>query len=251
MLIKARLKGHDFDLITLAELFREGDPAVSADDEGHYLSFVAPDELLDDGARLYEVASLLLHQVNGVARVRSSHFRPVRLVGRFSDDARRQHAVVLAETAEARVRAFSAAVAVDGQQPPAPPAAGPSYVQLARTHLDVAEVLEILGKANPAPDWVELYKVFEIVRDSVGGLKPLERQGWVTAAALDAFTASANRPDISGAQARHARTSPKPPRKRTMTLIEARQMIGVLVTAWLDSCALNADPRTTPSGRRR
>jgi hypothetical protein len=33
VLIKARLKGHEFDLLTLAELFRPGDPAVATDDE--------------------------------------------------------------------------------------------------------------------------------------------------------------------------------------------------------------------------
>lgn len=235
MLIKARLTGHNFDLITLAELFREGRPAVAVDDDGHYLSFVAPDELLDDGARLYKIASSLLRQVNGVARVLRSDFRPVALVGHFHDEVGRQHAVVLAETAEARARVFSPSVAVDGQQATALPAPGPGYLELAGTHPDVAEALALLGEAGPAPDWVELFKVLEIVRDNVGGLKPLKRQGWVAASDLDAFTASANRPDISGVQARHARTSPKPPRKRTMTLIEARQMIDGLVTAWLDS----------------
>jgi hypothetical protein len=41
MLIKARLQGHEFDLLSLAELFREGDPAVAGDDEGYCLSFTA------------------------------------------------------------------------------------------------------------------------------------------------------------------------------------------------------------------
>jgi hypothetical protein len=39
---KARLKGHEFDLRTLAELFREGDTAVATDQEGYYFSFTAP-----------------------------------------------------------------------------------------------------------------------------------------------------------------------------------------------------------------
>jgi hypothetical protein len=59
MLINAHLKGHEFDLLTLAELFREGDPAVAGDHEGYYLSFTAPDELPDDGAQLYDAASVL------------------------------------------------------------------------------------------------------------------------------------------------------------------------------------------------
>jgi hypothetical protein len=98
MLIKARLKGHEFDLLTLAELFREGDPAVAGDHEDYYLSFTAPDRLLDDGSRLYDAASVLLRRVNGVARTLSSDFRPVALTGRFSDEAGRQHQVVLAES---------------------------------------------------------------------------------------------------------------------------------------------------------
>jgi hypothetical protein len=229
--IKARLAGHEFDLVTLGELFREGDPTVAADTEGYYLTFVAADDLMRDGSRLYEVASSLLHRVNGVGRVRGSEFRPVRLVGRFSDDAGREHTVVLAETAEARASALPVRALVDGQQVEVPPPPGPGYVQLAAADPDVAEVLEILGKAEPAPDWVELYKVFEIVRSKVSRL---EKKGWVTSAEISAFTASANRPDVSGAQARHARMPGGRP-KGTMTLIEARQMISILVTAWLDS----------------
>jgi hypothetical protein len=96
MLIKARLQGHEFDLLTLAELFREGDPAVASDEEGYCLSFTASEGLLDDGARLSDAASVLLCRVNGFARSLNSDFRPVNLTGRFSDEAGRQHQVVLA-----------------------------------------------------------------------------------------------------------------------------------------------------------
>jgi hypothetical protein len=231
MKVKARLAGHEFDLVTLGELFREGDPTVAADSEGYYLAFAASDDLIHDGSVLYKVASSLLHRVNGTGRVCGSEFRPARLTGRFSDDAGRQHAVVLADTAEVRAAAFPVRALVDGRQAEVPPPPGPGHVQLAAADPDVAEVLEILGTAEPAPDWVELYKVFEIVRSKVSRL---DKKGWVTSAEISAFTASANRPDVSGAQARHARMPGGRP-KGTMTLVEARQMIGVLVTAWLDS----------------
>jgi hypothetical protein len=57
MLIKARLQGHEFDLRTLAELFREGDPAVVSDDEGYWLSFTASEGLLDDGPAFAQVTA--------------------------------------------------------------------------------------------------------------------------------------------------------------------------------------------------
>ncbi len=39
MPIKAWLKGHGFDLMTLADLSREGESMVAEDPQGYYLSF--------------------------------------------------------------------------------------------------------------------------------------------------------------------------------------------------------------------
>jgi len=230
VLIMARLKGHEFDLLTLAELFREGDPAVATDNEGYYLRFTAPDELFGDGGGLHDAASKLLRRVNGVARTLSGDVRPVGLTGRFSDETGRHHQVVLADSAEVRARANPVTVSVSGDQPPPPPAPGPDYVQLAQTHPDVAEVLDILGNADPAPDWADLYKVHEILLDNVPGFY---QRGWVTRDQISTFTASANRSEVSGDLARHARLKGDPP-TRTMSLGEARQLIGALVTRWLD-----------------
>jgi hypothetical protein len=238
MLLKARLHGHQLDLLTLAELFREGDPAVATDHEGHYLSFTAPDGLPDDGVRLSDAASVLLRRVNGVARALTSDCRPVGLTGRFSDETGRQHQVVLADTAEARARANPATVSLSGEQPPPPPAPGPGYVQLAQTHADVSEILDILGNADPAPDWSDLYKIHEIMLDNVPGFY---QRGWVTKDQISTFTASANRKEVSGDLACHARLKGDPP-ERTMTLVEARQLIGSLVITWLDWLRSSSSP---------
>jgi hypothetical protein len=153
VLIKARLKGHEFDLITLAELFREGEPAVAADAEGYYLSFSAPEEVFRDGGRLYDAASVVLRRVNAIGRVLTDEFRRAGLTGRFHDEAGQQHQVVLADSAEVRGRAFAAVAVADGQEPPPPsPAPGPYYVQLAETHPDVAEGMDILGRRTRYPN---------------------------------------------------------------------------------------------------
>jgi hypothetical protein len=84
-------------------------------------------------------------------------------------------------------------------------------VQLAQTYPDVAEVLDILGNADPAPDCSELYKVHEILVDNVPGFY---QRGWVTRDQISTFTASANRREVSGDLARHARfrvTRPRGP----------------------------------------
>lgn len=84
-----------------------------------------------------------------------------------------------------------------------------------------------------ALNWTQLYKVFEIVRDDV---KPqsLIDLGWASATEISAFTGSANRPDVSGAGARHARMGGPLPR-RQMSEDVARDFISRLVTSWIDS----------------
>ena len=112
------------------------------------------------------------------------------------------------------------------------PPLSPQRAIVATTHPDVAEALALMGQPV-ALGWIELYKVFEIVGDSV---KPntLDKIGLATAHDLSAFRASANRPDVSGADARHARMSGGPP-KHHMSLPEGRQFISDLVQAWIDS----------------
>jgi hypothetical protein len=59
------------------------------------------------------------------------------------------------------------------------------------------------------------------------------QRGWVTRDQISTSTASANRSEVSGDLARQAGLKGDPP-TRTMTLGEARQLIGALVRRWLD-----------------
>jgi hypothetical protein len=239
MAIKARLGGDSFDLDTLARLFREGDPHITADGEGYYLTSSMLDSLMGDGGKLYEVASSLLRKANGVARVRSPGFRPVRLTGRFSDDTGASLSVGTA-SAELGFRAFAGGVVVrDGEQQEPPPP-GPEDIQLTQSHPDVAEALHILGKDSPSLTFFDLYKVVEIVRDH--GSKPgrgkvdaLIEKGWMSEEDIKAFFAAADRSDVSGDQARHARPKRRRTPSRRMTPSEAQQVVAQLVGRWLDS----------------
>ncbi|MFF4362966.1 hypothetical protein ACFY1U_35225 [Streptomyces sp. NPDC001351] len=240
MAVRARIEGHVFDLDTLCELFADGEPRVSKESDGYYLASDELDGLINEGGRLLEAASLVLRRVVGVARALDSRFRPVALTGQFTDDSGNRHHVAVLGTAEERVKAFDVAVVKFAnqssppvQQPPPPPQ-GPLYMELIKTHSDVAEVLGILGKPSVSMTWVDLYKVYEIVRHNVGNDKALRAKGWVPDSDISAFTGSANRPDVSGSEARHARLPGASP-KRTMKLTEGEAFIRTLVVAWWDS----------------
>ena len=236
MAVRAWLEGHSFDLGALAQLFSEGDPCVAADGAGFFLTSADFDGLINSSKELYDVAASTLRQINGVARVVDSGFRPVTLVGRFTDDVGNVHAVVSADTIEARSQVFAVAVvATPSDQPqPEPPPPGPGFVQLAKAHPDLSDALRILGQPSSQLGWVDLYKVFEIVRGSAGSGDALVSQNLASRATISAFCVSANQPTVSGDDARHARLPGDIP-KKTMTLPEARAWIGKLVVGWMSS----------------
>lgn len=142
-------------------------------------------------------------------------------------------------TAEVRLGGLVAEVVVSGSEPPGrPPPVGPGQVGLAAFDRDVAEALALMGR-TPELGWIELWKVYEIVRHNIRPAK-VTSLGWVTTNDESAFTASANRPDISGQRARHARMPGHRPR-RTMSERAGRQFISGLVAAWLAWFEAEAD----------
>lgn len=228
--MKAWLKGHEFDLAVLAELLHSGKVQVRKDGQGYFLS---SDELdpLEPGTELHEYAGRLVGIANGWARANHPDFRPVALSGRYSDGDH-IHSVVVADTIVIRSRIEAAGIVVGAGGNWQPAQTTPATERsLPVSNPNIAEALTIMGKMPFG--WPELYKVFEIVRDDVT-TRSITKLGWATDAEIDAFTASANRPDVSGAAARHARMSGNPPRRR-MSEADARSFIGRLVTAWIDA----------------
>lgn len=229
MRVKAWLTGHELDLAFLAHLIPSGEVRVTKDDKGYFLSAAELDTLQED-ALLYERAARLLAMANGWARVSDQGFRPVSFSGTytFGDQI---HSVGIADTIRIRAHIEASGIVTGAVGPGRPAMSTPEPERLLPTiNPNIAEALAIMGQ--PLLGWAELYKAFEIVRDDAG-VRTITRLGWATQAEIDAFTASANRPDVSGAAARHARMSGRPPRRR-MTEAEARSFIARILIAWVD-----------------
>ena len=112
---------------------------------------------------------------------------------------------------------------------PTTPPAGPRYLSLAARDGDVAEVLKIMA-SSAGVNFVELYKVYEIIRH-VGGLDAAMRAAGISKNTVTRFTRTANHQAASGEIARHARSSEVPP-ANPMPIEEARALIGRLAGAW-------------------
>jgi hypothetical protein len=229
---KVWLEGHEFELKTLAELFYSGSVRVVADGDSHYIT---ADQFTEHNTALtvWAQAECLLDRANGVARMYAPSCHLVRLSGAVTQPDGKKNVFLEAHSAEIRAEALAAKTTTGGvaETPVAP---GPAYVEMAEQDPDAADVLKLLALPEHL-DWVTLYKIYEIIRSNVGGNQSLAQRDLGTASNLDAFSVSANRPDVSGDGARHARVPGDRPPKRTMTLKEARDFVSQLAHAWMHS----------------
>lgn len=229
VVVKAWLAGDNFDLQDLADLLPSGEVRVIREGDRFYLAASELDSTSAD-ISLSEVARKLLLMVNGLARARNPSFRPAGLAERYGEDGKPDRVMLSARLeVRAQMRATLAVLGGDGDPVPQP-SPGPGFMALTVTNSDVTEVLGIMGQP---PSWMELYKVYEIIRHA-GGLKAAMKAAAITTTSMSVFTLTANHQDASGADARHARLPQLPPIK-PMTMGQAQTMIGQLVTAWMAS----------------
>jgi hypothetical protein len=231
---RAALKGHEFDLDTLTQLFVEGDPLVGDDaGEGHYLESAVLDG--PGGQPDHAAAEALMKQVNGIARALDGGYQPVALTSRYTDPNGNASVIFGVGAAHGRSRVTASGMVINGQPVAPQPPKGPRYAALAAKDPDVADALRILGQPDNL-DWYDLYKAYEIVEHNSGGSATIVANGWAAKSDLKRLTISANHPGISGDLARHARRPGSAPRSnRVMTLHDADALVRRLVSAWIEA----------------
>lgn len=104
------------------------------------------------------------------------------------------------------------------------------WTELALKNDAIANVFRLLGSGTL--DWVNLYRIFEIVCSDIEGLNVIEAKGWATKASMTLFKHTANSPSASGLDARHGAETQQPP-MRPMSISEARALMSTIVHAWL------------------
>jgi hypothetical protein len=233
MTIKAWLDGAQPDLEELARLWAEGDVRIARDtsEDAYYLT--APEISNPPDTNRFDIpAEILITRINGLARARNADFRPVNLIGRYTTpDGRSHHFAAVNLELRLSIGMDATGSGTNDQPGPAPPSPWHSYLAAAESCLEVAEVLAIMGRGEKL-GWVDLYKVYELIRRAIKR-DTIVIRGWATDTEESAFTASANRPDVSGEDARHAVPQGAKPPQHTMTIKEGRSFISALVTNWL------------------
>jgi hypothetical protein len=232
---RVKLEGDDLDVGHLLKRFTAPElRVVRTEGEGASWLESSTFDGYEDQVKVREAAIQLVERINGAARLKWRRHRNV-IVGseleKLTDEGVQRHTIVAVDTIEVRARVMPVTVVV-GDEVPAPAEPGSldtdRWLELAGRDSDVDEALLLWGsKPN---DWVNLYKVYEIVRRRAD----IVRSGWATRTQVDRFTRTANDPVGGGADARHARSRAQPS-PNPMSREEGTDLIGRILERWLDS----------------
>lgn len=227
-----RLDGDDVDLATLRVLTFSCVCHVGRDTRSYYLDDPRFEEKWPAYELIWPIADSVVRRLNGLGRLHSASYRPVR-VGRFLyNDAENGTSVGRVGVAVERSSALPL-------EPKGPHHWAGRVVEAAAKSDELTEALSILGVSAQQLDWFDLYKVFEVIRDDIAGQRDaspskLLEVGLISRDDLGRFLDAANNRATSGDASRHARGRSARPHPRPMRLPEADALIRSMANAWID-----------------
>jgi len=196
--------------------------------DGYYLTSESVEETYDHDEVLTDV-NLFLDLLNGAANIIHKDHKKVGTgcLIEIDENGQRNYFLSIHEKVTVRDRC-DAEVIREGKVVEEYPSKMEGWVSKAWTDESVRDALHFFNEIN----WWNLYKVFEIIRDDVGGKTQVYKI--IDKDELECFEEVAQRRDLLGDNARHASKSRKQPSKK-MTLEEASNTIIKLFETWINS----------------
>lgn len=230
------LSGDSSDLGMLAESFKGPEFAITKE-EDEFLLTSQEFESLNDAGSIHQHALKFVGILNGAIRLALDSRKAVTVSAVYNHhrDGRRD-VYIFPEPIVAKCRMLAPTVTVtrlDGTVEtyhPADPVQ--DWMKIASSDGAAATALRLIGSG--VSDWVNLYRIFDVVAADCGGVHGIQSQGWATRRAMRLFQQTANSPGAIGTEARHGAEQTTPPSK-PMTLGEAKSLVFTIVQAWLRS----------------
>jgi hypothetical protein len=188
------LFGDPFNLEDARNLFETGKVRIETF-EG-FRTVLAADEFegLVDVIDVRDAAKNMVDLINGALFLHDQDRKPLQQgsVWQYKDSKWHQLSIFTPEPIQLRVRSRAPFVSIDGVTAPRALPPERAWFDLGLSDDVVADVFNYL---RAKPDWFELYKAFERMRDDInhqlGGQHKQEQMGWPTKGDLDKFTESA------------------------------------------------------------
>ena len=230
---KIQLVGDDFDLKELEKSLSSVDGfSITKEKDGYYLS----SHKFDSCNTKEEVKNKsvdILDILNGAKTLSIGGNKPITMgsIVKEKNDGTREVFVELSDTINLR-DSFSTVI-TDSKgniiEEVHPADSVPGWLTVALHNESAKRALRIYGKERYT--WAGLYKVYEIIADSIGGSGEIIKIGWVTKSSIKRFKHTANSPSAIGDEARHGKEPTSGP-KNPMQLSEARSLIETLLIRW-------------------
>src|SRR3990172_4962349 len=228
------LAGDSFDLQELSKSLNSPELCVIKEEDQYYLKSTSFNHLMNAG-EVGEKAQEILTLINGASKLVLGTRKPLTMgvVLKIKDDGSREGFAFVSETITLRETFGVAKILQDGtvqEVHQADPIT--DWIKVAQGDENVAKVLRLLG--NFDYDWVNLYRIYEVVEDDVEGIPKITQEGWATETAIRRFKHTGNSVGAIGDEARHGIETTQPP-KNPMTFSEAKSLIETILHNWLRS----------------
>ena len=226
------LSGNPAEIEDLSQALTDADVTIRREGEEYVLMAASLQSLQSADAVKAEAERLIAH-LDGAAHLALDVQTPIQLlrVACVKDDGTSCQFVWVTDSIRAMERFGLATVCHDGQiEQHTPNQLMAGWLGLADDNENVAKALRLLGNRNM--NWVDLYRLIEVVEHDVGGRDEIKKRGWATTDDLGRFRHTANSVAASGDNARHGKEETQPP-VRPMSLDEGRAFVEPVVRAWL------------------
>jgi len=215
----------DFD--NLSNLLRSSDEFSLITDNSKYYLTSSRWESLTNHSAVYWEATKPLRDISAVARIKFTDFPLLKpdMIYEVDEEGKRHGRRALSATISVDSSSFS--IQLEGGQDTIPILEFESWMKLAEEDEIVKNVFRQITEFEH--NWINLYKVYEIVNKDAGK-KKIEQ--WITKDKISQFKHTANSQSAIGDDARHGVDHNDPP-KEPMSLYEADALIMTLLQKWL------------------
>jgi len=215
----------DFD--NLSNLLRSSDEFSLITDNSKYYLTSSRWESLTNHSAVYWEATKPLRDISAVARIKFTDFPLLKpdMIYEVDEEGKRHGRRALSATISVDSSSFS--IQLEGGQDIIPILEFESWMKLAEEDEIVKNVFRQITEFEH--NWINLYKVYEIVNKDAGK-KKIEQ--WITKDKISQFKHTANSQSAIGDDARHGVDHNDPP-KEPMSLYEADALIMTLLQKWL------------------
>ena len=223
------VKKSDFD--NLSNLLRSSDEFSLIPVNSEYYLTSSRWESLTNESDVYCEATKPLQEISAIARIHFTGFPLLKpdIICKVDEEGKLHRRVALSATL--RVDSSSFSIQLEGGQDIIPIFEFDSWMKLAEEDEIVKNVFRQITDFEH--NWINLYKVYEIVKKDAGKKNKIDRiEQWITKKKIRDFKQTANSQSAIGDDARHGVDQNDPP-KEPMSLSEADALIMNLLKQWL------------------